>query len=48
MLLAQQLKTTPQRLKDQAATKLLGTILDETNMAIIEPGAWEKATITTR
>ncbi|MCB2251787.1 hypothetical protein KTQ74_07775 [Pseudomonas chlororaphis] len=41
--LAQQLKTTPQRLKDQAATKLLGTVLDETNMAIIEPGAREKA-----
>lgn len=40
--LAKQLKTTPQRLKDQAATKLLGTILDETNMAIIEPGAREK------
>ena len=41
--LAQQLKTTPQRLKDQAATKLLGAVLDETNMAIIEPGAREKA-----
>lgn len=41
--LAQQLKTTPQRLKDQAATKLLGTVLDETNMAIIEPGSREKA-----
>lgn len=41
--LAQQLKTTPRRLKDQAATKLLGSVLDETNMAIIEPGAREKA-----
>jgi hypothetical protein len=41
--LAQQLNTTPTRLKDQAATKLLGTVLDETNMAIIEPGAREKA-----
>ncbi|HAA41547.1 MAG TPA: hypothetical protein DCE36_15875, partial [Pseudomonas sp.] len=41
--MAQQLKTTPQRLKDQAATKLLGAVLDETNMAIIEPGAREKA-----
>lgn len=41
--MAQQLNTTPQRLKDQAATKLLGTVLDETNMAIIEPGAREKA-----
>lgn len=43
MAMAQQLKTTPQRLKDQAATKLLGAVLDETNMAIIEPGAREKA-----
>jgi len=41
--LAQQLKSTPQRLKDAAATKLLGTVLDETNMAIIEPGAREKS-----
>lgn len=41
--MAQQLKTTPQRLKDQAATKLLGAVLDETNMAIIEPDAREKA-----
>lgn len=41
--MAQQLKTTPQRLKDQAATKLLGAVLDETNMAIIEPGSREKA-----
>lgn len=41
--MARQLNTTPQRLKDQAATKLLGTVLDETNMAIIEPGAREKA-----
>jgi hypothetical protein len=41
--MAKQLNTTPQRLKDQAATKLLGTVLDETNMAIIEPGAREKA-----
>lgn len=41
--LARQLSTTPKRLKDQAATKLLGTVLDETNMAIIEPGAREKS-----
>ncbi|NVZ19515.1 hypothetical protein HX794_07680 [Pseudomonas costantinii] len=41
--MAKQLNTTPQRLKDQAATKLLGAVLDETNMAIIEPGAREKA-----
>ncbi|WP_286975758.1 hypothetical protein, partial [Pseudomonas sp.] len=41
--LAKQLNTTPMRLRDRAATKLLGTVLDETNMAIIEPGAREKA-----
>ena len=41
--MARQLNTTPQRLKDQAATKLLGSVLEETNMAIIEPGAREKA-----
>jgi len=41
--LAQQYKSTPKRLKDMAATKLLGTVLDETNMAIIEPGAREKS-----
>lgn len=41
--LAQQAATTPQRLRDQAATKLLGTVLDETSMAIIEPGARERA-----
>jgi hypothetical protein len=41
--MARQMRTTPQQLKDQAATKLLGTVLDETNMAIIEPGAREKA-----
>lgn len=43
--LAQQLSTTPQRLKDQAATKLLGAVLDETNMAVIEPGAREKSIV---
>jgi hypothetical protein len=40
--LAKSLGMTPTRLRDQAATKLLGTVLDETNMAIIEPGAREK------
>lgn len=40
--LAAQHSTTPARLRDMAATKLLGTVLDETNMAIIEPGAREK------
>jgi len=41
--LAQQYKSTPKRLKDMAATKLLGSVLDETNMAIIEPGARERS-----
>ena len=41
--IAQQEGVTPQRLRDQAATKLLGTIIDETNMAIIEPGARERS-----
>lgn len=41
--LAQQANTSPQRLRDAAATKLLGTVLDETSMAIIEPGARERS-----
>lgn len=41
--LAQQLGTSPQRLRDQASTKLLGTVLDESTMAVIEPGARERA-----
>lgn len=40
--LAQLANTTPQRLRDQAATRLLGSVIEETNMAIIEPGAREK------
>lgn len=32
-----------QGLKEQAATRLLGAILEETNVAIIEPGAKERA-----
>ncbi|WP_071537355.1 hypothetical protein [Pseudomonas aeruginosa] len=36
-------RTSPQRLRDQAATKLLGSVLDETNMAIPAPGARERA-----
>lgn len=35
--------TAPQRLRDQAATKLMGHVLSETSVAIIEPGAREKA-----
>ncbi|KAF1003826.1 MAG: hypothetical protein GAK36_00187 [Pseudomonas sp.] len=34
---------SPVRLKEQAATKLLGFVLDETNMAIPAPGARERA-----
>lgn len=34
---------SPTRLREQAATKLLGMVLDETNMAIPGPGAREKA-----
>lgn len=41
--LAEQAGTSPQRLRDKAATKLLGTVLDETSIAIIEPGARERA-----
>ncbi len=33
---------TPQQLRDRAATMLLGHVLDETSMAIIEPGARER------
>lgn len=41
--LAESNRTTPQRLRDQAATRLLGSVLDETNMAVIEPGARERS-----
>jgi hypothetical protein len=34
---------SPNRLRDQAATRLLGTVLDETAMAIPAPGARERA-----
>lgn len=33
----------PTQLKQQAATKLLGTVLEETDVAIIEPGAKDRA-----
>jgi hypothetical protein len=35
----------PRKLREQAATKLLGVVLEETDMAVIEPGAKER-TIT--
>ena len=38
-----QFGVSPQRLRDQAATRLLGTVLDETAMAIPAPGARERA-----
>lgn len=40
---AKQFGVSPQRLRDQAATRLLGTVLDETAMAIPAPGARERA-----
>lgn len=33
----------PRALKEQAVTKLLGAVLDETDIAVIEPGAKERA-----
>jgi hypothetical protein len=36
----------PQKLREQAATKLLGTVLEEIDMAVIEPGARERAITT--
>lgn len=38
--------TNPQRLREQAATRLLGIVLEETDMAVIEPGAKERAITT--
>lgn len=32
----------PQQLREQAATKLLGTVLEETDVAVIEPGARDR------
>lgn len=36
----------PQALREKAATKLLGVVLEETDMAVIEPGARERAITT--
>lgn len=33
----------PQRLREQAATRLLGAVLEETDVAVVEPGAVERA-----
>jgi len=41
--LATQLGISSDRLREQAATKLLGVVLDETSMAIPAPGARERA-----
>jgi len=35
----------PAQLREQAATRLLGSVLEETNIAIIEPGARERASM---
>lgn len=40
--LAKQFNTTPGRLRDNAATKLLGVVQDEAQMGTIEPGARER------
>lgn len=40
--LAKQFSTTPARLRDDAATKLLGVVQDEASMGTIEPGARER------
>ncbi|MCU7218014.1 hypothetical protein [Pseudomonas sp. VE 196-7] len=41
--LAAKLGVSPTKLREQAATKLLGVVLDETSMAIPAPGARERA-----
>nr|WP_225777067.1 hypothetical protein [Pseudomonas sp. Marseille-Q3773] len=41
--LAKQVGVSPTRLREQAATRLLGMVLDETNRAIPAPGARERA-----
>ncbi|HDS0925545.1 TPA: hypothetical protein QDZ23_000146 [Pseudomonas putida] len=41
--LSAQLGVSPTRLREQAATRLLGMVLDETSMAIPAPGARERA-----
>ncbi|MBF8733109.1 hypothetical protein IRZ59_22010 [Pseudomonas guariconensis] len=41
--LSAQLGISPTRLREQAATRLLGMVLDETSMAIPAPGARERA-----
>jgi len=37
----------PRRLKEDAATRLLGAVLEETDVAVIEPGARERAAMLT-
>lgn len=36
-------EVTPQQLRRDAATRLLGAVLEETNMAVVEPGSRERA-----
>jgi hypothetical protein len=38
-------EVTPQQLRRGAATRLLGAVLEETNMAIVEPGSRERAAL---
>ncbi len=37
--------TTPAQLRADASTRLLGLVLEETNMAVVEPGARERAAL---
>lgn len=43
--LAKQFATTPAKLRNTAATKLLGVVQDEAQMAVVEPGARERVTL---
>ena len=36
---------TPAQLRADASTRLLGIVLEETNMAVVEPGARERAAL---
>ncbi|EKN3594788.1 hypothetical protein FG435_001870 [Yersinia enterocolitica] len=43
--LAKQFATPPAKLRNTAATKLLGVVQDEAQMAVVEPGARERVTL---
>lgn len=38
-------EATPAQLREDASTRLLGMVLEETNMAVVEPGARERAAL---